>query len=311
MSSVDVYRRAATRVNTRRSYQSAIEHFEGVWGGYLPATADSVARYLAEYAQTLSQNTLKLRLAALARWHRDQGFPNPTQAPQVREVMKGIRECHPKREKRAKPLQLEVLQQLVAWLDTQESDPRLSLRAARDRSMILLGFWRGFRSDDLTRLRVENIEIAPGEGLVLYLPRSKTDRDHLGTEYKVPALSQMCPVTAYQSWLEISGLTAGPVFRAINRWNELSDKALNPQSIAPLLRSLLDSAGVEDPRKYTSHSLRRGFATWAGTNGWDVQALMEYVGWKDLKSAMRYIERAAPHARALIEAALPPRDYSE
>uniref|UniRef100_UPI0026EDB602 tyrosine-type recombinase/integrase n=1 Tax=Pseudomonas aeruginosa TaxID=287 RepID=UPI0026EDB602 len=43
---------------------------------------------------------------------------------------------------------------------------------------------------------------------------------------------------------------------------------------------------------YTSHSLRRGFATWATANGWDIKALMTYVGWKDIKSAMRYIDPA-------------------
>ncbi|MNO06093.1 Phage integrase family protein [compost metagenome] len=41
---------------------------------------------------------------------------------------------------------------------------------------------------------------------------------------------------------------------------------------------------------YTSHSLRRGFATWATANGWDIKSLMSYVGWKDVKSAMRYVD---------------------
>jgi len=50
----------------------AIEHFEVTWGGFLPATADSVARYLVEHAGVLSINTLKLRLSALAQWHSAQ-----------------------------------------------------------------------------------------------------------------------------------------------------------------------------------------------------------------------------------------------
>jgi hypothetical protein len=36
--------------------------------------------------------------------------------------------------------------------------------------------------------------------------------------------------------------------------------------------------------------LRRGFASWAHQSGWDLKSLMNYVGWKDMKSAMRYIE---------------------
>ncbi|HAP52778.1 MAG TPA: integrase, partial [Marinobacter adhaerens] len=60
---VDRYVRAATRDNTRRSYRSAVEHFEVNWGGFSPATADSVARYLVYHSERLSAATLKQRLA--------------------------------------------------------------------------------------------------------------------------------------------------------------------------------------------------------------------------------------------------------
>ena len=50
MTEVDRYLEAATRQNTQRSYASALRHFEVEWGGHLPATPDSVARYLAEQA---------------------------------------------------------------------------------------------------------------------------------------------------------------------------------------------------------------------------------------------------------------------
>jgi hypothetical protein len=55
------YLSAAMRANTRRSYESAVRHFEVAWGGVLPATPDSLARYLAHHAQTFSFNTLKQR----------------------------------------------------------------------------------------------------------------------------------------------------------------------------------------------------------------------------------------------------------
>ena len=116
MADIDRYLQAATRDHTRRSYQSAIRHFEQEWGGFLPASADSVARYLAEHAQTLSINTLRQRLAAIAQWHVSQGFPDPTRAPHVRKVLKGIQALHPAQERRAKPLQLAQLEQLVASL---------------------------------------------------------------------------------------------------------------------------------------------------------------------------------------------------
>ena len=76
-----------------------------------------IARYLADHAEILSVNTLRSRLAALAQC-QTQGFPDPTKAPHVREVLRGIVALHPGSEKRAKPMQLE---KLTAWLDQGSS----------------------------------------------------------------------------------------------------------------------------------------------------------------------------------------------
>ncbi|MCY4044985.1 MAG: hypothetical protein OXE99_07885 [Cellvibrionales bacterium] len=78
MAKIDTLIQAATRDNTRKSYRAAIEHFEVSWGGFLPATSNSVAQYLADHAETLSSATLRNRLSGIAQWHIDQGFPDPT-----------------------------------------------------------------------------------------------------------------------------------------------------------------------------------------------------------------------------------------
>lgn len=290
MSAIDRYVEAATRENTRRSYQSALRHFEVEWGGFLPASADMIARYLADHAEILSVNTLRARLAALAQWHQTQGFPDPTKAPHVRKVLRGIVALHPATEKRAKPMQLAQLEKVTAWLDEQiarEADGRERLACLRNRALMLLGFWRGFRSDELSRLRIEHVAVEAGRGMTLYLPRTKGDRAQLGTTFKAPALSRLCPVAAYEAWIAASDLTEGPVFRSIDRWGNVSDEGLHAGSFVPLLRALFHAAGLAAPDSYSSHSLRRGFATWANSNGWDLKMLMQYVGWKDVRSAMR------------------------
>ncbi|MGV8917688.1 MAG: site-specific integrase [Pseudomonas sp.] len=295
MNDIDRYLAAATRDNTRRSYKAAIEHFEVTWGGFLPATSDSVARYLATYAGVLSINTLKLRLSALAQWHNSQGFPDPTKAPVVRKVFKGIRALHPAQEKQAEPLQLQHLEQVIKRLDHEatqalnEGDQLALLRSRRDAALILLGFWRGFRSDELCHLQIEHVQAVSGSGISLYLPRSKGDRDNLGRTYQTPALQRLCPVQAYIEWINCSAMVRGPVFRAIDRWGNLSEEGLHANSIIALLRQALERAGIPADQ-YTSHSLRRGFATWAHRSGWDLKSLMTYVGWKDMKSALRYVD---------------------
>lgn len=311
MSRVDIYLQAADRENTQRSYASALRHFEVEWKGFLPATAEGIARYLADYAHSLSMNTLQQRLAALSRWHTEHGFPDPTKAPVVRQVLRGIRTLHPAQEKRAKPLQLDVLQRVDSWLQRAgdaaraHGDRAAELRHARDRALMLLGFWRGFRSDELVRLHIEHVEVTPGEGLTCFVPRSKGDRNAEGRTFRCPALSRLCPVSAYESWLAASGLTDGPVFRAIDRWGSIAPEGLAAVSIIPLLRRLFAAAGLENVEDYSSHSLRRGFAGWANANGWDIKELMEYVGWRDMRSAIRYLEVSSEGLRERFERGLP------
>ncbi|MCP3050705.1 site-specific integrase [Xanthomonas euvesicatoria pv. allii] len=310
-NAVDAYVEAAARANTQRSYASALRHFEVEWGGHLPATPDSVARYLADHAGVLATNTLRHRLAALAGWHREHGFVDPTRAPLVRKVLKGIQALHPSVEKQAEPLLLARLAQVDDWLAgailaaQNRGAGADALRHRRDRALILLGFWRGFRGDELIRVHVEHLRLVPGEGMTCFLPRSKGDRQARGNTYKVPALSRLCPVTATWDWITAATLTEGPVFRSVDRWGHVAENALHPNSLIPLLRRLFTVAGLPDADEYSGHSLRRGFAGWANANGWDVKALMEYVGWRDVHSAMRYIDGSDPFARHRIEANLP------
>jgi integrase len=306
MTKLDQYVNAATRDNTRKAYQGAVRHFEVEWGGFLPATAESVARYLVHHAETLAVNTLRQRLAALAQWHLDQGFPDPTKAPIVRKVFKGIQVLHPVQEKRARPLQLDQLEKVDHWLESAiitaktRNDRGAELRHLRNRSLLLLGFWRGFRGDELTRLRAEHVEVVPGQGMTCYFPLTKTDRQVKGTTFKAPALARLCPVEAYLAWVGATQIREGAVFRGIDRWGHVRDEGLHIDSLVPLLRSILKEVGVESPELYSGHSLRRGFASWASANGWDVKTLMEYVGWKDVHSAMRYVDSADPFARHRI-----------
>ncbi|MCQ4347214.1 site-specific integrase [Pseudomonas stutzeri] len=295
MNEVERYLQAGTRENTRRSYQAAIEHFEVSWGGFLPATSDGILRYLAAYAGQLALATLRQRLAALAQWHVSQGFPDPTKAPAVRQMLKGIRALHPQQARQAAPLQVQHLQQAADWLEhaAQQAAERGELarlrRCRRDLALLLIGFWRGFRSDELCRLRVEDIRAEAGVGMTLYLPFDKGDRERRGTHYRVPALRRLCPVAACLNWIEVAGLSEGPLLRRIDRWGNLAAEELNPAGLSPLLRRILARAGVP-AEAYSSHSLRRGFATWATRNGWDLKALMSYVGWRDARSALRYID---------------------
>lgn len=315
MNKIDHYLQAAVRDNTRRSYRAAVEHFEVTWGGFLPATADSIARYLADFAAEHSLNTLRQRLAALGQWHVSQGFPDPTKAPLVRQMLKGIRAMHPVQERQATALTLEHLQRTIGHLEQQALVAQREhclpdlLRARRDAALLLIGFWRGFRGDELARLRVEHIQALAGGGMQLYLPQSKGDRQGRGVTHRMPALKRLCPVQAYLEWITVAGIARGPVFRKLDRWGNLGEEALNSGSLIALLRRIFAGAGLP-AETYSAHSLRRGFATWASSNGWDTKALMSHVGWRDVKSALRYVDASASFGELALPVSPEPKQIN-
>ncbi|CAM3241450.1 diguanylate cyclase domain-containing protein [Pseudomonas plecoglossicida] len=260
-------------------------------------SALTARQFVLHYQPQIRLDTQRvLGYEALVRWdHPEFGLLYPDRF--IDQVLRGIRTLHPTPPRQAAPLLLQHLQTAVERFEEEARQARechdlpALRRARRDTALLLLGFWRGFRGDELARLRIEHIQAEAGVGITLFLPRSKGDREALGVQHRTPALKALCPVTAYLQWIEVAGIAQGPVFRKLDRWGNLGDTALNSNSLVGLLRRMLERAGVP-AALYTGHSLRRGFATWATANGWELKSLMSYVGWKDAKSALRYIDSA-------------------
>jgi hypothetical protein len=107
-----------------------------------------------------------------------------------------------------------------------------------------------------------------------------------------------------REWIVAARLTAGPVFRAIDRWANIS--ANGPiDSLVPLLRNILQEAGVMRLSCTVPLAAPRlcqlGNCEW-----WDLRTLMEHVGWKNAQSAMRYIDQEDPFNQRRIEQNLYP-----
>jgi hypothetical protein len=158
-----------------------------------------------------------------------QGFRDPTKTPIVKQMIKGIRTLHPSQEKQAVPLLLLHLEQAVSWLEreaalaAERNDYKSVVRHRRDIALVLIGFWRGSRGDELACLQVEHSLAESGVGITFYLPHTKGDRQHLGTKFHTPALKKLCPVQAYINWITVARIARGPVFRKVDRWGNLAD----------------------------------------------------------------------------------------
>ena len=74
------------------------------------------------------------------------------------------------------------------------------------------------------------------------------------------------PVEALREWLERADIKEGPIFRAIDRWEAVEEKALTPQSINLIVKRRCAMAGPE-PEAFSAHGLRAEYLTKAARHG--------------------------------------------
>jgi integrase len=280
------YLAAATSPNTRRAYQSDIQHFEK-WGGQLPAHREAILAYLQTYATLLNPRTLSRRLTALKHWHTYQGFPDPTQHPVVSKTLAGIMRTHGRPKDKAPPVLPEHLLKIVNHLHQENT-----LRALRDSALLQLAFFGAFRRSEIVAICVEHLDWQE-QGLDILIPHSKTDQYHEGRYCAIPfGNEQLCPIRALKRWLEESNIQQGPIFRRLHTDESIASLALTPLSVSHILRKRAHAAKIDQAEHFSSHSLRRGLATAASRDGASLAAIMRQGRWKNVNTVMEYIEAA-------------------
>jgi integrase len=237
------YIRASLADNTRRAYLSDLAHFEN-WGGAIPASAETVARYLAAHADTLRVATLVRRIALISKAHQARGAPNPTRSELVRTMLKGIKRTRRCAQRQAKPL---LRDDLLLVLDAM-SDGQKDIR---DRALLLVGFAGALRRSELISLDVADVAHVR-RGITLQLRHSKTDQEGRGDKIAIPyGRGRWCPVDALAAWLQVS-------------WSNIpADRPARPRPWwTPIRRSRLNRGPRESSRhRSRPKGLLRAFAT--------------------------------------------------
>jgi integrase len=287
LAQVREYVRASKAENTLRGYQSDWRDFCS-WceshGGLcpLPASADAVAAYIAECAGHLKPGSIQRRLNAIAEAHKAAGLDSPTHAAIVRNTLKGIRRTLGTAPAQKAPALPDDIRAIVAATDA-------GLIGARDRALILLGFAGAFRRSELVGLDVEDCAFGK-DGLTITMRRSKVDQEGQGRKIGIPYGSNpdTCPVRNLQDWIAHAGVTAGPLFRSINRHGQVQAGRLSGIDVARVTKKLAARAGI-DPAKYAGHSLRAGHATAAAIAGASERSIMRQTGHRSVQMVRRYI----------------------
>ncbi|MFZ6862746.1 site-specific integrase [Undibacterium sp. Ji67W] len=277
---------AATSENTRRAYRSAIRHFLN-WGGQLPADVNALISYLIEHAEVLNPRTLSLKLTAISQWHRHQGFHDPCVSTQLRKVLLGIERKRGRPKQKASALLHTDLEKIVIRLQKEDS-----LKAIRDNALLQIGFFGGFRRSELVGLQVDSLNWE-AEGLLIQLPKSKTDQSGEGILKAIPyGKGICCPCLALKKWLEHAKIHNGSIFRSVNKWGQVGESSLNASSVNSILLESAKLSGLDHLSKISSHSLRRGMATSAYRAGASFRDIKRQGGWRFDGTVQGYIEEA-------------------
>jgi integrase len=194
---------------------------------------------------------------------------------------------HGQPTRKAKALPVEDMALIVAALQRLET-----LKARRDNALLQIAYFGAYRRSEVVRLQIAHIAWEP-EGLLITLPRSKTDQKGEGITKAIPFGDQACcPPSALRGWLTAAEITSGPVFRGISKWGKVGAEALHEASLNGILSTAAALAGLPYVPQLSSHSLRRGLATSAYRAGARFQDIKRQGGWRHDGTVQGYIEEA-------------------
>ncbi len=285
VSQPDCYIHAATSHNTRTAYQADIRHFNR-WGGRLPTSGEVVLQYLRYHAGLLNPRTLTRRLTAIKSWHLLQGFADPTAHPAIHKTLTGIRNVHGKPKDKATPLTLESIAKMSSLLKESER-----LIDCRNRAILMVGFFGAFRCSELVGIKWSDITDVP-EGMEIMVPRSKTDQSGEGQVCAIPSSddAMLCPIAALAEWRERSDGKSDPVFQQITAGGRVLSEAIKPHQVNVIIKSIALRCYLPDAESYSSHSMRRGFATEASRKGAPFGSIMRHGRWRHEGTVLGYID---------------------
>ena len=226
--------------------------------------------------------TLDRRIASWQAFHRMRNLTRPFSAPLVQQARQKSRRANarPRAPKSSKPITRELLERLLATCDD-------SHRGIRDRAMLMLAFASGGRRrSEVTALNVEDIgrDDFKAKGLLwVRLLETKTTKKDQAPRLPMKGRASRALV----HWLEVAGLTEGPLFRPVSLSDRPLPRRLAPAALRTILRHRLLLAGF--PVDFaTPHGLRAGFLTQAALDGAPLAAAMKLSLHRSAVQAQKY-----------------------
>jgi len=276
--------------NALDAYAADWKHFSAWCDAHkrraLPASPETILCYVVDLVDHYTVATIDRRLSSIGYYHKQARHTLPTKDPEVERTMRGIRRAKGIAPNGKAPILTPLLRQMVAALP--DDVPGL-----RDKAILLIGFAGAFRRSEIVDLQVHDVQISDA-GLIITLRRSKTDQEGASFTKGLPVgtTDATCPKYALEAWLQVAGITTGPIFRAVDRWGHVGNHALSSLGVARAVKRALTAIEV-DTANYSGHSLRAGLVTAAAMAGVSERVIMQQTGHKNTAMLRRYIREGS------------------
>jgi integrase len=265
----------------------------------MPADVDDALRAdgLLRTEGPHAPDTVRRRLASWSTLHRWRGLDGPFASPALRDALRlAVRASgRPRRRKSERAVTRDILDRLTATCRSDE------LVGARDLAILMAAFASGGRRrSEIAGLRFEQLRDEPPvlsdpadsastplPCLSIRLGRTKTTE----AVDDAKALMVGAPAAALKAWIARAKIARGAVFRAIDRWGTLEERALSPQSVNLIVKRRCASAGL-NPREFSAHGLRSGYLTEAARQGVSLPEAMQQSQHRSVQQAASYYNDA-------------------
>ena len=259
--------------HTKRAYRSALTLFL-LWCRTADPPAFSKATVQA-YRSTLEQrhlsaSSIQVQMSAIRRLAAemaDNGLLDAQTALTISKVRgprrNGVRLGH--------WLSLPQAEDLLAVPDSR------TMKGKRDRAALSVLLGAGLRRSELCALQFHHLQPREGRWVIADLV-GKQDRIRT---VPVPGWSK----AALDVWTLAAQLTAGHVFRPLNKSGQVTGDFLTPQSVFHMVRSYGEQMGVP----LSPHDLRRSFAKLAHKGRAPLEQIQLSLGHASIVTTERYL----------------------
>jgi len=259
---------------TKRVYNMALDEFFSWYAqeprpGFTKATVSAWRVSLEQ--RRLGSSSIIIRMSAIRKL-AVEASDNGLLAP---EIAAGIQ-----RVKSAKSIGVRA----GNWLSLKQAQSLLNtpdittVKGLRDRAIIAVLLGCGLRRSEVAALTISHIQQRDGRWCIV---------DLLGKHGRVRTVPMPAWVkVATDAWTSPAGVTAGRVFRPVNRGDKLQGDVLSEKVVWQMLRPYAKAAGVPG---IAPHDARRSCAKFCRAAGAELEQIQLLLGHASVQTTERYL----------------------